>query len=232
MTKCWDVDAYRSKSNSLCSKKTKQNCLGCITCATTENWPLEGLQWEQGSLAHQQTWCHQRPFWSKSWQWWQVLNLMGQSPLDCSKWALSQFERNIQDKPKKCFLKLQAIKPQKPNLLFCCSFSVFFPPAAAVVAKSLQLLPTLCDPTDSSPPGSTVPGILQARTLEWVAISSSNAWKWKVKVKSLSRVRLVSTPWTAAHQAPPSMDFPGKSTGVGCHCLLRFSPFCPPKKCI
>ena len=54
---------------------------------------------------------------------------------------------------------------------------------------------------------SPVPGILQARTLEWVAISFSSAWKWKVKVKSLSRVRLFSTPWTAAHQAPPPMGF-------------------------
>ena len=77
--------------------------------------------------------------------------------------------------------------------------------AAAVAAKSLQLYPTLCDPIDSSPPGSPVPGILQARTLEWVAISFSNAWKWKVKVKSLSRARLLATPWTAADQAPPSM---------------------------
>ena len=88
-------------------------------------------------------------------------------------------------------------------------------------AKSLQSCPTLCDPIDSSPPGSTVPGILQAKILEWVAISFSNAWKRKVKVKSLSRVRLLATPWTAAHQAPLSMDFPGRSTGVGCHCLLR-----------
>ena len=77
--------------------------------------------------------------------------------------------------------------------------------AAATAAKSLQSCPTLCDPIDGSPPGSPVPGILQARILEWVAISSSNAWKWKVKVKSLSRVRLFVTPWTAAHQAPLSM---------------------------
>ena len=89
-------------------------------------------------------------------------------------------------------------------------------PAAA--AKLLQSCPTLCDPTDGSPPGSPVPGILQARTLEWVAISFSNAWKWKVQVKSLSHVWLLATPWTAAYQAPPSMDFSGKSTGVGCHC--------------
>ena len=65
----------------------------------------------------------------------------------------------------------------------------------------------LCDPIDGSPPGSPVPGILQARTLEWVAISFSNAWKWKVRVKSLSRVQLLATPWTAADQAPPSMGF-------------------------
>ena len=74
-------------------------------------------------------------------------------------------------------------------------------------AKWLQSCPTLCDPRDGSPPGSPIPGILQARTLEWVAISFSNAWKWKVKVKSLSCVRLFANPWTAAHQAPPSMGF-------------------------
>ena len=79
--------------------------------------------------------------------------------------------------------------------------------AAAAAAKLLQSCPTLCDPIDGSPPGSPVPGILQARTLEWVAISFSNVWKWEVKVKSLSRVRLLATPWTAAHQAPPSMGF-------------------------
>ena len=79
--------------------------------------------------------------------------------------------------------------------------------AAATAAKSLQSCPTLCDPIDTSLPGSPVPGILQARTLEWVAISVSKAWKWKVKVKSLSRVRLFVTPWTAAYQAPLSMGF-------------------------
>ena len=75
-------------------------------------------------------------------------------------------------------------------------------PAAA--AKSLQSCPTLCGPIDGSPPGSPVPGILQARTLEWVAISFSNAWKRKLKVKSFSRVRLFVTPWTSAYQAPLS----------------------------
>ena len=87
--------------------------------------------------------------------------------------------------------------------------------AAAAAAKSLQSCPTLWDPWDGSPPGSPIPGILQARTLEWVAISSSNAWKWKVKVKSLSRVRLFATPWTAAYQALPSMGFSRQESWVG-----------------
>ena len=79
---------------------------------------------------------------------------------------------------------------------------------APAAAKSLQSCPTLCDPIDGSPPGSPVSGILQARTLEWVAISFSSAWKCKVKVKSLSCVRFLATPWTAAHQASPPMGFP------------------------
>ena len=79
--------------------------------------------------------------------------------------------------------------------------------AAPAAAKSLQSCPTLCDPIDRSSPGSPVPGILQARTLEWVAISFSSEWKWKVKVKLLSRVRLLATPWTAPYQAPASMGF-------------------------
>ena len=95
--------------------------------------------------------------------------------------------------------------------------------AAAAAAKLLQSCPTLCDPVDGSPPGSCVHGILQARTLEWVAIAFSNALKWKVKVKSsvvsdslqphgLHPTRLLS-PW----------DSPGKSTGEGCHCLLQMT---------
>ena len=79
--------------------------------------------------------------------------------------------------------------------------------AAAAATKSLQSYLSLCDPIDSSPLGSSVPGILQARILEWVAISFSNAWKWKVKVKSPIRARFLATPWTAAYQAPPSMGF-------------------------
>ena len=82
-----------------------------------------------------------------------------------------------------------------------------YPEAAAAAAKLLQLCLTPCDPIDVSPLGSSVSGILQARTLEWVAISFSNAWKWKVKVKSLSRVQLLATSWSVAYQAPPSMGF-------------------------
>ena len=78
---------------------------------------------------------------------------------------------------------------------------------SSITAKSFQLCPTLCDPIDGSPPGSPIPGILQARTLEWVAISFSKAWKGKVKVKLLSRVRLLATPGTAAYQAPLLMGF-------------------------
>ena len=100
--------------------------------------------------------------------------------------------------------------PQTHFSLWLFSLSTFLlntQHAAAAAAESLQSCPTLCDPIDGSPQGSPVPGILQARTLEWVAISFSNAWKWKVKVKSLSRVRLLATPWTATYQAPPSMGF-------------------------
>ena len=91
----------------------------------------------------------------------------------------------------------------------------------AAAAKSLQSCPTLCDPIDGSPPGFWVPGILQARTLEWVAISFSNAGKWKVKVKSLSHVRPSVTPWTAAFQAPPSMGFSRQAKS----CLILVTPW-------
>ena len=85
--------------------------------------------------------------------------------------------------------------------------SIVLDSKTTAAAKSLQSCLTLCDPTDGSPPGSPVPGILQARTLEWVAIAFSKAWTWKVKVKSLNHVWLFTTPWTAAYQAPPSMGF-------------------------
>ena len=94
--------------------------------------------------------------------------------------------------------------------------------AAAAAAKLFQSCLILCDPIDGSPPGSPVPGILQARTVEWVAISFSSAWKWKVKVKSLSHVRLFATPWTAVYQAPLSMGFSRQEYWSGCHCLLQW----------
>ena len=94
-------------------------------------------------------------------------------------------------------------------------------------AKSLQSCLTLCDPIDSSPPGSAVPGILQARTLEWVAISFSNAWKWKVKVKSLSPIRLLATPWTAAYQAPLSIGFSRQEYWSGVPLPSPFDPWIP-----
>ena len=86
--------------------------------------------------------------------------------------------------------------------------------AAAAAAKSLQLYQTLCDPIDGSPPGSPIPGILQARALEWVAISFSNAWEWKVKVKLLSCVWPLATRWTAAYQAPLSMGFSRQTSPI------------------
>ena len=111
----------------------------------------------------------------------------------CPAWSPSFFH------PKKC---------KQETSCKCLAWS---PSASCLTmmaaAKSLQLCLTLCDPIDSSPPGSAAPGILQARALEWVAVSFSNALKWKMKVKSLSLVPLLATPWTAAHQAPLSMGF-------------------------
>ena len=105
-------------------------------------------------------------------------------------------------------LKLVLEKVAKPETKLPTS-------TAAAAAKSLQSCPTLCDPRDGSPPGPAIPGILQGRTLEWVAISFSKAWKWKVKVKLLSRVRLLATTWTAAYQAPPSTGFSGQEYWSG-----------------
>ena len=110
--------------------------------------------------------------------------------------------------------KKTMIKTNKTEGLTLSKTKSYYKAAAAAAAKSLQSCPTLCDPIDSSPPGSPVPGIFQERVLEWVAISFSNAWKWKVKVKSLSHVRLLATLWTAAYQAPPSMGFSRQEWGA------------------
>ena len=104
-------------------------------------------------------------------------------------------------------LGLGPASPLSDSMTLSKSLKLFKPQLTHCYAKSRQSCPTLCDPMDGNPPGSPVPGILQARTLEWVAISFSNAWKWKVKVKSLSRVGLFTTPWTAAYQAPPPIGF-------------------------
>ena len=131
------------------------------------------------------------------------------------KWALWLFQipsTSLQRKIHHDWFVSMCIFFQKPilcNPTGCPTIKFNSDPIylAAADAKLLQSCLTLCNPRDSSPPSSPVPGILQARTLEWVAISFSNAWKWKVKVKSLSHVWLFTTPWTAAHQAPPSIGF-------------------------
>ena len=99
--------------------------------------------------------------------------------------------------------------------------------AAAAAAKSLESCPTLCDPIDGGPPGSPIPGILQARMLEWVAISFSNAWKWTGKMKPLSCVQLLATPRTAAHQAPPSIGFSRQEywSGLPLPPLMKYEEF-------
>ena len=110
---------------------------------------------------------------------------------------------NVQSNPKQ--LKWTHVNPELVQVILL-SFAVGdASPRYAAATKSLQSCLTLCDPIDGLLPGSSVPGILQARTLEWVAIAFSNAWKGKVKVKSLSCVQLLATSWPAAHQAPPSM---------------------------
>ena len=120
-------------------------------------------------------------------------------------------------------LVLKAMKLCKGQVCIRCLYWIAQYRNLMNVAKSLQSCLTLCNPIDGSPPGSAVPGIFQARTLEWVAISFSNAWKWKGKVKSLSCVRLFATPWTQSTRLLRPWDFPGKGTGVGCHCLLQKS---------
>ena len=107
--------------------------------------------------------------------------------------------------PNVASISYVSLQCQIYSLLPPIEILILSPEAAA--AKLLQSCPTLCNPIDCSPPGSAVPGTLQARTLEWVAISFSNTWKWKVKMKSLSRVWLLASPWTTAYQAPPSMAF-------------------------
>ena len=146
--------------------------------------------WE---LDHKESWAPKNwCFWTVAMEkTWESLGLQGKQPV------------NSKGNQSWIFLGRTDTEAETPSTLATWCEE----PAAAAAAKSLQSCPTLCNPIDGSPPGSPIPGILQARTLEQVAVSFSSAWKWKVKVKSLSHVRLLATPWTAAYQAPPSMGF-------------------------
>ena len=159
--------------------------------------------------------CH--PPDAVDWAWWTLLawhlwtphsasSALGdcQSSLEFSSLSWGQNILAINWAHLIYFSSLSYHAPTLPGIQNLKVYIVLFATAAA---KSLQSCPTLCDAIDGTPPSSPIPGILQARTLEWVAISLSNASKWKVKVKSLSRVWLLATPWTAAYQAPPSMGF-------------------------
>ena len=145
-------------------------------------------------------------------------------------WNIKQLGGAIEDK----ILGTTEAKKKKKNLKKVKSSKKHTRSTATATAKSLQSCPTLWDPIDSSPPGFPIPRILQARTLEWVAISFSNAWKWKAKVKSFSHFRPSETPWTAAFQAPPSMGFsrqeywsgvPLPSPNINCHKSSEIFPF-------
>ena len=150
-------------------------------------------------------------------------------PMDCSPQALLSMGFSRQEYwsrlpfPPPGDLPNPRIKPASPGSP--ASAGRFFTTGAA---KSLQSCSTLCDPIDGSPSGFPIPGILQARTLEWVAISFSNAWKWKVKVKSLSCVRLFATSWTAAYQAPMSMGFSRQEYWSGVPLPSPSLPLAPP----
>ena len=143
---------------------------------------------------------------------------MGQWRLNKARWTLSRITKPASSKgrhspeiPDSCYRTPSIISPPfkvNPESISTWNLQItILTLYHAAAAKSLQSCLTLCDPIDGSPPGSAVPGILQARTLEWIAIPFSSVCKWKVKVKSLSHVRLFATPWTAANQAPRSMGF-------------------------
>ena len=128
--------------------------------------------------------------------------------LECEvKWALGSITMNRGSGGDGIPAELFKILKEDAVKVLHSIYQQIWKRAAAAAAASLQSCLTLCDPINGSSPGSPVPGILQARTLEWVAIFLSNAWKWKVKVKLLSHVWLFVTPLTAAHQAPPFMGF-------------------------
>ena len=161
-------------------------------------------------------WCFSLPYsfysslTSKDTLWnLSLLSSLGVWNVLFSVWLTEALSKSTSQSLSFYFL-LQSLISWLPCLVFCPGTEMY-----AAAAKSLQSCPTLCDPIDGSPPGSPIPGILQARTLEWVAISFSNEWKWKVKVILLSCVQLLVTPWTTAHQAPPSMGFSRQESWSG-----------------
>ena len=173
----------------------------------TQRKPLAGKSYGQRCLAGYSPWGHKELDMTEWWSTAQHKSLILLGRCSCLSWRVTLLSFSCQ----------VMSDSSQPHGLQCTSGT----PPPPTTAKSLQSCLTLCDPIDGLPPGSAVPGILQARTLEWVAISFSNAWKWKVKVKSLSCVSNSSGP----HGLQPTRllhpwDFPGKSTGVGCHCLL------------
>ena len=169
-------------------------------CLSSQSYGFSSSQVWMWELDHKESWA------LKNWCFWTVvLEKTLEIPLDFKEispvnpkgnqsWIIIHWRNDIDAEAPILWL------PDVKNWL------IWKDPDAAA-AKSLQLCPTLCDPIDGGPLGYPVPGILQARTLEWVVISFSNAWKGKVKVKSLSHVPLFATPWSAAYQAPPSMGF-------------------------
>ena len=138
----------------------------------------------QGGLACYRPWCHKESDWMTEQQLLGPNYLVNGTGTPCTLWTVKVWETQSYE----FALEVSVLG----IICFILQYACGSMPAAA--AKSLQSCSTLCDPIDGSPPGSPVPGILQARTLEWGAIAFSNAWKWKVKVKSLSRVRLLATP--------------------------------------
>ena len=179
----------------------------------TQGW--KDWCWSSNTLA---TWCKEPTHWKRPWCWERQKGITEDEMVGWHHWLNGhKFEQALRD-------------GEGQGSLSCCSPSWLSDwtttttkvaqwmvqwRSSELRSRLLLLLlllsgfsrVQLCDPIDGSPPGSLVPGILQARTLEWVAISFSNAWKWKVKGKLLSRAQLLVTPWTAAHQAPPSMGF-------------------------
>ena len=169
---------------------------------TQKRWPFHYRGLECKSRKSRNTWSNRQIWpWNTEWSRSKTNRALPRKCTGHSKHPLpTKQEKTLHmdisrwSKPKSDWL--YSLQPKMEKLY-----------AAAAAAKSLQSCPTLCNPIDRSPPGFPVPGILQARTLEWVAISFFSAWKRKVKVKSLSHVWLLAIPWTTAYQAPPSMGF-------------------------